>query len=46
MVKLDQIKDDIFNSQLSDANLNELNYMIHYRMDELETTQISVIKMT
>ena len=28
MVKLDQIEDDIFNSQLSDADLNELNDLI------------------
>ena len=36
MVKLDQIEDDIFNSQLSDADLNELNDMIQNRKDELE----------
>ena len=36
MVKLDQIEDDIFNSQLSDADLNELNDLIQVTKEQLE----------
>lgn len=35
-MKLDQIEDDIFNSQLSDADLNELLDMIQTRKEQLE----------
>ena len=36
MVKLDQIEDDIFNSQLSDTDLNELNDLIQVTKEQLE----------
>ena len=36
MVKLDQIEDDIFNSQLSDTDLNELNDLIQVTKEKLE----------
>ena len=35
-MKLDQIEDDIFNSQLSDADLNELNDLIQVTKEQLE----------
>ena len=36
MVRLDQIEDDIFNSQLSDTDLNELNDLIQVTKEQLE----------
>ena len=36
LVKLDQIEDDIFNSQLSEADLNELNDLIQVTKEQLE----------